>query len=294
MTNSDSNGFEQAKSHDAEQSAVPRARRKSRSRNAGVTAKISVGEVMVDSMGMYLRNFVLFTCIAILCFSPLFILQLTVKEGLPPLLEFLLNMLLQLLVTAAIISGVFRRLKNQRPDIGSCLAVALQHLLPLIGVMMVVALACAGISIIPMIIAGAIVTATGGGIAFLVIWAACIPALWVYIVFYVAPPCVVVENVGVGAALSRSKVLTRGNRFRIFGIYLSIMMLSLISVFIVGLILGAAGDQFGGDSLLVVGIDMVSTLVFGAFNAVVSIMVYYKLKVNVEGADAEELASVFD
>jgi len=273
MTFQDDAGSGNAGESSDEKSVVSAVGRRRRSSRALSAAKLSIGEVLLDSLSMYFKNIVLFSLIAIIVLSPLFILRISLEDELPSIVTWLLRMLLQQLVTAAIIYGVFRRLKSKSADMGKCLSVGLSRLLPLLGVLILVALAGLAASLLPIILAAFAASAIGGPLGFLLIYAAMIPWLTIYCIYYVAPACVVVERT----------------------IYLTLFVLNAVFYFIVSLILEASVSPSDNSySILSIAIHFIIVMICGAISAVTMVLVYYKLKVRVEGADEDELASVFD
>jgi hypothetical protein len=104
----------------------------------------------------------------------------------------------------------------------------------------------------------------------------------------VAAPVCIAEREGVGASLSRSRFLTKGHRWQIFGAMVLIAVLGLI---LIG-VLTTAAFMTGPIGLTVV-FDGVQA-VFGAFYAVMAAVFYYQLRVAKEGVDLAKIASVFD
>jgi hypothetical protein len=105
--------------------------------------------------------------------------------------------------------------------------------------------------------------------------------------FVVAPVCVA-EKAGVGASLSRSRYLTKGYRWQIFGAYALIVILGGMSSGIAAV----ATSAVGGIGATIVGYGVQA--IFGAFGAVLAAVLYYQLRVAKEGIDLAKIASVFE
>src|SRR5262249_45100026 len=107
--------------------------------------------------------------------------------------------------------------------------------------------------------------------------------------WYAAAPVCVVEKLSPLESLKRSAELTQGNRWKIFGFYVVLM--------IVGAVIGGV---IGGLSAVilpaVIGavILFLFTAIWSAFVSVVNVVVYHDLRVVKEGVDIESIASVFD
>src|SRR5262249_38320415 len=100
---------------------------------------------------------------------------------------------------------------------------------------------------------------------------------WMF--FMVAPVCIA-ERVGVGAALSRCRFLTRGHRWQIL---VTILLLGTIS----RAIDFAWGATVGGPGAIVTFYGI--WVVFGAFNAVMAAVFYDRLRLAEDGAHIVEL-----
>ena len=116
-----------------------------------------------------------------------------------------------------------------------------------------------------------------------------VPGIIVWCVYAVVVPVCVVETLGPTASMTRSSFLTKGNRWRIFGVFALIFIASLV----VGAIVGYLAGITGGIRLVQVATFAIEAVI-GAFNAVVVGVLYYQLRVAREGADIEKIASVFD
>ncbi len=115
-----------------------------------------------------------------------------------------------------------------------------------------------------------------------------VPAFILMSMFYVALPACVVERLGPFQSLSRSGDLTKGHRWKIFGIWLVLAIVGGIVNNIVGRVLIAAGI---GITLVV---SMVWHALMSAYQAITVAVAYHDLRVVKEGVDIEHIASVFD
>jgi len=104
----------------------------------------------------------------------------------------------------------------------------------------------------------------------------------------VAVPACVVERLGPFRSLGRSRALTKGYRWRIFGIWLVLALVSGIGSNILGLILAPAGTA------ITVLVSMVWQASMTAYQAISAAVIYHDLRVAKEGVDIEHIASVFD
>jgi hypothetical protein len=171
------------------------------------------------------------------------------------------------LCTAAMSFGTYESLRGHRATLDECLQRGLPLAIPalLIGVLMVLGWLL--------------------GLMLLII-----PGIFIAVIWYVVIPVAVVERPGIFAAFSRSVELTRGNRWRIFGIYL----ISGAIGWALGIPIAAAALIFYGDALILAGITWITTAASLVVSAVMTAVVYYYLRVVHEGGSIEDIAEVFD
>ena len=115
------------------------------------------------------------------------------------------------------------------------------------------------------------------------------PGFIVGAMFFVALPACVIEKLGPFASFGRSRALTKGSRWRLFGL----ILLTYLGLAVLAGAFGGIGAWVGG----VVGYKlgaMPATVLFTAFVSVLTTVVYHDLRVAKEGVDIETLAGVFD
>src|SRR5262245_2114309 len=116
-----------------------------------------------------------------------------------------------------------------------------------------------------------------------------VPGLILMTMWLVAMPACVVERTGPWTSLKRSAALTKGHRWKVFGLIFLLFIVNLIVTQILEVV------------LLLVGSDILSILarlfwgaLYGAYNAIAVVMADHDLRVAKEGVDIEQIASVFD
>ena len=118
-----------------------------------------------------------------------------------------------------------------------------------------------------------------------------VPGLILFTMWAVALPANTVEGTGVVASLGRSRALTRGRRWRVFG---AIMVPTLISAvtswFLFGIFFGLHGVASTTSQVVSWGVHAVEQ----AFSVCVFGTLYYHLRRDKEGVDIEQVAAVFD
>jgi uncharacterized membrane protein len=110
-------------------------------------------------------------------------------------LSFAVGMAIQALVQGSLVRATLAFARGERVSFGECIGAALAVVLPLVGL--------------------AIVMALGVGLGFMLL---VVPGIMLYVMWSVASPALVAERTGVFEALGRSRDLTRGARWKVFGI----------------------------------------------------------------------------
>jgi len=181
------------------------------------------------------------------------------------ILAALLFVVLNTIGQAVLLLGTFQRMRGQPLRVGEALRRAFARFFPLVGL--------------------SIVYTLGLAVAFLLL---IIPGFIVFVMWAVSVPACVVDGLGPIASLSRSAELTKGYRWKVFGL---ILVLSLIN---------GIGNQFfqtaGGFLGVWAGLGGVAIWFVawtGLWNCAL-IMIYHDLRVAKEGIDIEQLAAIFD
>ena len=124
-----------------------------------------------------------------------------------------------------------------------------------------------------------------------------VPGIILAVMWSVATAVVAVENRSVTESLERSRQLTKGYRWQIFGLAVVLTLVSLIINMLVGGIGAATGGGFMTGSISL-GVNMATTALSNILGSVLGAAgvaaLYYELRSVKEGVGPEELASVFD
>jgi hypothetical protein len=107
--------------------------------------------------------------------------------------------------------------------------------------------------------------------------------------WFVATPVCVVEKLGPLGSMGRSSRLTKGHRWKIFGLFLLLIIISVVVSQSVAVILVA----IGGVTLALLG-AIAWGGVWGAFYAISVVVTYHDLRAAKEGTDIDQIAAVFD
>ncbi len=201
----------------------------------------------------------------------------------------LIPILLAYLATAAVAHGAFEALRGRRPGIGRCLLRGFALLVPAVGVAILTVLALI-LSLAPSVLAAVYLK---GAFAVLMFLLLLFPFFVVFSALWLAVPVMVIERRGILLALARSIDLTKGNRWRVFGIIVILWLINW-AINIAGsllLVLFAFAVGASGAALVMTG---VLAALYLALNAVMSTVCYHDLRVAREGFAVDDIAAVFD
>jgi len=227
------------------------------------------------SVRTFMANLVPFLAVATLIESPVVVLNVlwrsTAVPGQPPdmttlypLAAVLAGLIAHFVVTGTLLFGVYKHLRHQPFTWVECLTQGLRKFPTILLTSIVVGLA------------------TALGLVFCVV-----PGLYVMSVYAVAVPAAVVEGGGALPAMSRSKALTAGYRWPVFGVLMLMGIISSIPSVVATLALA--------NEPIALAVVTSAWQVFSvAFQAVVYCVIYYQLRESREDLSASDLAAVFD
>jgi hypothetical protein len=242
----------------------------------GAPAAIRVGDVFNRAINLFSARWAPFIGLSLVAYAPNFLYSVATAgaagtqglsaASLQGFLLVVIRLACSSLASAAIIYGVVQELRGRAFTFSDSLRIGFGRVGAVIGLSLLVGILVA-LAMILLVVPGIIVLC----------------------IFAVAVPVCVVESLGPRASMSRSSFLTKGNRWRIFGIFVVIFIASLIF----GAIVGFVAAKLGGLRLVQISVFLIEGIV-GAFNSVTVGVLYYQLRVAREGADIEKIASVFD
>ncbi len=180
------------------------------------------------------------------------------------------------LTTALLVQLAYDAKLNRSRGIGTYFGPALRSMVPVV-VLMIVVMVLTGI----------------GSIALL------LPGLWVFAVFYVTTPAIVIEGAGF-RGMGRSARLTKNYRWQIIGLlilmFLVMMVLPLLIGFGAAFTIVPASNGLSVSAITVVTTLLITTLLqtlmFG-LGAIVNALTFARLKEIKEGVGVDQLAEVF-
>ena len=243
-------------------------------------AGFRVGDALNRTFGVFISGFGKFVVLSAIPLAPVLLINLIALRnseeaqqglnGVASLLQFVLGSL----ATGTCLFGAYQIMRGRPFSVSESFKVARGRMATLIGATLLVGL-LTGLGFIALIVPGAML---------MVAWIVVLPA-------------VVVERLGVRAAMRRSRALTSGYRWPIFGL---IILTAIITAVAVGIATGivaliAAISAGAGSVIAVITVLCVfgGTVVAQAFSAVMSAVIYHDLRVAKEGVDVETIADVF-
>jgi hypothetical protein len=176
----------------------------------------------------------------------------------------LLLLIGSVMLQAALMRATIEYLSDRSPSFGDCVQVGLRSFLPLIGIAIIMGL---GIFF---------------GMILLII-----PGIILYIMWSVAVPVHVEERLGVFDSLGRSRALTKGSRWSIFGLVVAMTILN----WVLQTVLQTVGAVGGVTGALVLG--TVGSLIGSLFSSTLIGSIYVELRTAKEGANVSDLAAIF-
>ena len=258
------------------------------------TGKLDIGRVIQGTFGVIGRNFVTFSAMGLLFYGlPLMafsIVQQSLGVTTPTFnLQTILWSItggLVMIVTSAILQGALihatvQDMNGAKPALGESLATGLRAFLPLLGVSILFGLS-AGLGFMLLIVPGIMIVCA---------WAVAVPAL-------------IADRTGVSGAFGRSATLTRGNRWRIFGLalitYVVAIVMSLVLLQLSGINAFAQPDaasiqaaQAGALSPVALILNLVTNVLTSVISSTGIAVLYVELRRNHEGGGAKWLSEIF-
>jgi len=245
-------------------------------------ARFEIGRVISTSLAVFGRNLGPFLVIAFIIGIPYLLVSIMTASSidvaaieatgqLPSgfwgmvIVGTLIFMLTYSLTQAALVYGTVQDLRGQKASFGACLS--------------------RGLAALPRVVIVAILASIGVGIGSMLL---VVPGIILLVMWWVITPAIVVEGAGIGESFGRSRELTPGHRWQIFGLLVIVGIVQWVVAFILGM-LGAAIGAMAQQIL-----NSLIMLFFSAFACVLAAVGYYYLRAEKEGIIIDDLAKVFD
>ncbi|WP_214107611.1 hypothetical protein [Acrocarpospora catenulata] len=213
--------------------------------------------------------------------DPSFIQQGNAEDLIAPLFGFLggtllgavLSVIATVVLTGMLTSVVGRAVFGESITIGEAWRQTRSRVLPLLGLGLLQTLMMLAVILIPVVLIAVLAASTSGPavvlVGFLLTVGAAITAIFLYVKMSLAGPAVVLERIGVFAAIGRSFRLVSGDFFRVFGI----LLLTAVIVFFISLAVSApfsVFSSFGSTTPDSLDGGFVMSMVLGTLGAIIA------------------------
>jgi hypothetical protein len=256
---------------------------------------LSFGDTLGTAFTMYLDNFVILFTICLVISIPLIVFSLYISQAAIVLsnsgdamslltlgILFILYYVLSSAVeTGLIINYVSHKYLGEEINIKDLLVGMQSHILPLIGLSLLVGLCIAAsfvLAIIPFL-----------GVFLIVIY-----AIYMSIRFILSTQVLVLENRGVIESMKRSWELTKGKKLIILGFIIINSLIALFFNYITSSLSENIIGAIGFKILLIESvISYISMSLVAPFSACVYVLIYFNIRIEKEGFALEHLADQF-
>lgn len=176
----------------------------------------------------------------------------------------LISFILALLLQSALVRATIEDLNGKQPSFGDCIQIAIRYLLPTLGIGLLVGL--------------------GAGLASI---ALLVPGIILWLGWSVAVPVLIQERLGVFGSMSRSRVLTKGSRWALFGLFLILIIIAMVIQWVM-----LAAVVLLGGIIAEVAAALVQTVISMVLSVATAVS-YVELRQVKEGTSVDELAEIF-
>ncbi len=242
---------------------------------------VTLGSLLRGAFGIWSRNLFGFSFVALVVYAPIVVFWLSPRwipglhdllyggeRAVAGLIGFALVALASQVATAAVTYGVIEQLAGRRTSVGAMIAVAVRR----------------GPGVL--LVAVVVFLATMAGVALLVV-----PGVILSLVLAVAVPVAVVERPGVLASLKRSAFLTRGHRWKILGLFITV---NALGRFVDQIATGISASIAQSSPLGSFFVSHLAVAFMLGLPAVAAAIAYHDLRFAKEGTDTAQLAKVFE
>jgi hypothetical protein len=278
---------------------------------------LRIGHVISRTASMFFRNFpTYFVVTAIAGLPPLLVGALvpaspvTVANPFPNVgaggFTLLLTILVGVLSQAIVLYGVFQDMRGRPVRLADCLKVGLRRFFPLVGLAI-----CVGIAMVAYMLFFALAIfqlskVLQPALLILAFVPLIMPFVALYLMWFVAMPACVLERLGPVRSMGRSRALTKGRRWKIFGLILVILIPALIVAGVITAVMAKLGIGVNlrigvffdlnrtPNTVAAEVVSLIWTAIWTAFYAILVAVAYHDLRVAKEGVDTEQIAAVFE
>ena len=197
-------------------------------------------------------------------------------------------------VAAAILSyGTIRHMRGGAAGLWESLRGGLPAVFRVVGITLLLTLLLV-LAMFVAVMPGLLVVAVGMGTAgsILLVLAAAIAFAMIFTRFWIAIPVAVVEAAGVIDSLKNSAAMTKGQRWRVFGLILVLYGLNFGAAWLFDSVFSSADSSAPGWPAVILGLA-VGTF-FLAWRSIAAAVAYHDLRIAREGPQGNQVARVFE
>lgn len=189
------------------------------------------------------------------------------------MVTLLISLIFAFVLQAALVQGTITDLNGEKASLGNCLSTGFKSFPPLIAIAILVYFG---------ILFGAILLV--------------VPGIIIGLMWSVAVPVKVVEQIGVFESLGRSRALTKGARWQLLGLFVIYFLIAIVFGLVVGLLFGVSLLRVSEASLspIYLTAEWLIRIPLTALLAVGIASIYYELRLVKEGVGPQQLAAAFD
>jgi hypothetical protein len=275
-----------------------------------------IGRVFSRAWSLLARNFLKFMLVTVIAALPtLLIPRSSAANAANPFANigagtigamigaFLLLGILGALAHATILYAAAQSMRGQPVNLMASIQVALRRFFPLLGLgiclLLLFAVVLIGLSLGVFALSAISGDSVRTAISVLAVLGGIVLIFLFYLTFFVATPACVIERLGPIRSMTRSRALTKGYRWKLLGLMLSIVLVLLLASVVVGVIAFLV-IFFGGTlptglaTSLSLGLNILMSGVWGAYFGIVVFVAYHDLRVAKEGIGTDQIAAVFE
>jgi hypothetical protein len=278
-----------------------------------------IGSVLRRTVFMFARNFLTYFIVAALAGLPSLLIgvlappspvAVTIANPFQNVgtggLTLFLTIVLGFLSQAIVLYGAFQDMRGRSVRLIDCLKVGLRRFFPLVGLAVCVSIAMLVYLVFFILVMAELIQVLQAFLAVVAFLLLIIPLLALYLMWFVATPACVLERVGPFRSLRRSRELTKGHRWRVFGLILVVLIPAVIVAGTITAVMATLGIgvnlrigvffDWSRNLSTIPGqvVNLIWTAAWTAFYAILVAVAYHDLRVAKEGIDIEQIAAVFE
>lgn len=262
-----------------------------------VTAhRFTIGRTLKDTLSIFGRNLIIFVAAAMLArlllvFAPTWqllpgglVADLTLH-----LIRTTMDIVVATLIQAAVTFGAFKALRGRKATVGDALSGLRFAPLIFVGQVILHAPDLASTALGTLLPEGSLLAAA---LAFVV----GVAVLVLYLMWWLFPVTLMIERNSLFSAMARSSQLNRGQRWRVFGLFVVTGLAIVLLVWGMATVLHVPIALVPTVPMLTVSGMAVSLMygVFTTFYAVLATVAYYHLRLEKDGPFPDDAVAVFD